>query len=209
MILLWPSLPGLHVRVTELLVAFIILGLLGLWGNADISGVLWKVVVVLTVNVADQDVLPDSELAIHVYKPESLIWRSSMNKVPLLAIVIRFPSWMRTPSLCQCTFGVGVPTARQGNVATLLTGSVWFAGPNSIIGGGMSSADITFVNRKRTREDELTTTCTDVIKSLSTLFMMPLELLHRLDYFQFRCRRLTWRKTVAVLAPAWLMALQT
>jgi len=144
MILLWPSWPGLHVRVTELLVAFTIRGLLGFCGNADTSGVRWKLAPVLMVRYADQEVLPDSDEAIQVYKPESLACRSSMNNVPLMAIVMRPPGRTSTPSLCQWTRGVGVPTARHGNEATLFSGRVWFAGPNSIMGGGVSSTDVTY-----------------------------------------------------------------
>lgn len=34
--------------------------------------------------------------------------------------------------------GGGFPVASQGNKATVLKGSVWFAGPNFIIGAGTS-----------------------------------------------------------------------
>lgn len=93
---------------------FTILGLLGFWGNAEMSGVLWRVVPELMVRVADHDVLPDSEEAMQVYSPPSAIIRSFTIRVPLLDIVIRVPRGTKSPSLCQWTRGVGVPTARQG-----------------------------------------------------------------------------------------------
>lgn len=67
---------------TEELVTFNIRGVPGGPGNLDGSGVRWIFALAdfSTVKVADHDVSPLSEDAVHVYRPESPTWRSTMAK---------------------------------------------------------------------------------------------------------------------------------
>lgn len=70
--------------VTEVALRSTISGLVGGWGKVEGSGVLWKMMLgflgSLTVKEADQEVSPLSELAVQVYKAESVDFKSVKNK---------------------------------------------------------------------------------------------------------------------------------
>lgn len=67
----------------------------------------------------------------------------SIFKKPLCTMIMRWPVCNGLPSLYQRMRGVGGPVARHASMATLLTGNVWLAGPIWMIGGGISSTDVT------------------------------------------------------------------
>lgn len=67
----------------------------------------------------------------------------SIFNVPLCTIARRLLIWTAVPSFDHFISGDGVPAARHGNVATLPLGRVWFDGPIWMMGGGMSSTDMT------------------------------------------------------------------
>lgn len=72
----------------------------------------------------------------------------SIFSVPLWTISKRLFEWIAVPSLNHLMSGVGAPAARHVSIATLPFGSVWFVGPIWMIGGGMSSTDMTWKEGK-------------------------------------------------------------
>lgn len=69
----------------------------------------------------------------------------SILSVPLWTISKRLLLCSAAPSLSHLICGVdGVPVARHVSIATLPFGRVWFDGPIWMMGGGMSSADVTW-----------------------------------------------------------------
>ena len=82
----WPVLELLlHDIVTDVERRSTIFGLVGGWGNVAGSGVLWNMILGFlgssTDKLADQDVSPLSELAVHVYKAVSCGTKSRYDKI--------------------------------------------------------------------------------------------------------------------------------
>jgi len=86
--------------------------------------------------------LPALELATHVYKPWSC-WRSRSDiiKSPDVVIFNLELGCTGIPSRYHDIVGLGRPIALHCSVASDLMGSVWFTGPDIIIGGGRSSCE--------------------------------------------------------------------
>lgn len=73
----------------------------------------------------------------------------SIFNVPLWTITKRFLVCTAAPSFDHLMLGAGLPAARQLNIATLPFGRVWFVGPIWMMGGGMSSTDVTWKRREK------------------------------------------------------------
>lgn len=73
----------------------------------------------------------------------------SILSVPLWTISKRLLLCTAAPSLVHLIWGDGAPVARHVSIATLPFGRVWFVGPIWMMGGGMSSTDVTWKTTKR------------------------------------------------------------
>lgn len=83
---------------------------------------------------------------IAVFPSENIL--PSILSVPLWTISKRLLLGTVALSLNHWISGNGVPAARHVSIATLPFGRVWFVGPIWMIGGGMSSTDMTWKRKK-------------------------------------------------------------
>lgn len=142
-----------------------------------------------------------------------LIWecKKPMRKLCILLSIFKDPLWMMTrrcpvcngmPSLYHRILGVGTPLARHGNMATLPIGSVWLAGPICMIGGGISSTDVTYI-----RDSLHSVTQTYIFDAVRVLPVEMLEWLpnrpHSMPNKQ-NSQRLLFERLESATFPGWL-----